>query len=399
MRKLIALTAALVVAILLVTEAAMQPSPRDRAILITVFGLAFALTVMMGWLLLRLAHRIRTLRTAFILIPVGAVGVAAITIGAAAFTMFLSAHDLRLTLVALGLGVGLGTALAVTVSRPLAGDLRRLSETAARVAEGDVTARTGVSRPDEVGELARAMDGMIGELAGLEEERARNEESRRTFLAAIGHDLRTPLTSLQAAVEALQDGIAPDPDRYLRSMARDLQTLRGLVDDLFMLTRIETRDLELQPVAVDAAELVDEILEAMRPLGESRHVRLVLDTEGPAPVEADPRAMARVVRNLVDNAVRHTGPDTEVRVRVEREPGGVLVRVKDQGPGFPEGFRHLAWEDAVRGDASRSRDGGGAGLGLTIARGLVEAHQGEIWIGEGEGGEVAFRLPSERGLT
>lgn len=395
MRKLIALAAVLLAVILLVTEAAMQPTPRDRLVLSTVFGLAVSLTVLTGWALLRVNRRLSTLRTAVLMIPLGAVGVAAVTIAGAGMTMFISPHDLRLTLVALGLGVGLGISLALTVSRPLAEDLEQLAQTVRHVAGGEVTVRTGIERPDEVGEVARALDGMIERLATLESRRRQDEDSRRAFLTAVSHDLRTPLTSLQAAVEALQDGVAPDPERYLRSMASDLQTLRGLVDDLFMLTRIEVGDLDLRPVQVDAAELVDEILDAMRPLGESRNVRLILDTKGPVPLEADPRAVARVVRNLVDNAIRHTSPDTEVRVNVESDPEGVLVRVRDRGPGFPLEFRKRAWEDAVRADASRPRNGARAGLGLTIARGLVEVHRGEIWIAEGEGGgEVAFRLPA-----
>lgn len=394
MRKLIALAAVMVALFLLATEAAMQPSPRDRLILFSIFGLAFVSTLVTGWALLRLSRRFRSLQPVALLIPLGAVGVAAITIGGAALGMFLSAHDLRLTLLALGLGVGLGVSLALTVSRPLVEDLRRLAVTVRRVAAGEMTARTGVDRPDEVGEVARALDGMIDELESLEHRRRRDEAARRGFLTAVSHDLRTPLTSLQAAVEALQDDVAPDPERYLRSMARDLQTLRGLVDDLFMLTRIEVGDLDLRPVHVDAAELVDEVLDAMRPLGESRNVRLLLDAGGPAPLEADPRAVARVVRNLVDNAIRHTAPGTDVRVGVEPVGDGVLVRVRDRGPGFPAEFRERAWEDAVRADASRPRNGAGAGLGLTIARGLVEIHRGEIWIGEGEGGEVAFRLPA-----
>lgn len=394
MRKLIALAAAVVIVILLVAEAAMQPTPRDRLLLAMTFGLAFLVTLLAGWALLRVTGSFRSLRSAVLMIPLVAVGVAAVTIGAAALTMFLSVHDLRLALVALALGVGLGASLALTVSRPLADDLERLAETARRVARGDMTTRTGVDRPDEVGEVARAMDRMVEDLARLEDERQRNEQSRRSFLAAVGHDLRTPLTSLQAAVEAMEDGVAPEPQRYLRSMAGDLRTLAGLVDDMFVLTRIEVGDLDLRPVPIDAVELAEEILEGMRPIADKRAVRLVLAGEGPVPLEADPRAVARVVRNLVDNAIRHTPPDSEVRLTVEADRGEIRIRVCDQGPGFPAQFREAAWEEAVRADASRSRDGGRSGLGLTIARGLVEAHRGEIWIADGDGGEVAFRLPA-----
>lgn len=394
MRKLVLLGAALLVGMLVVAEAAMQPSVEDRLLLSSTFGLSFLATIGAGWGLLVVSHRFRSLRTTVLMIPITAIGVAAVTIAAAALTMFLSAHDLRLTMVALALGVGLGTSLALTVSRPLAGDLDRLAHTARQVAGGNLTASTAVDRPDEVGQVARAMDGMIGALARAEDQRRDSDESRRSFLAAVSHDLRTPLTSLQAAVEALQDGVSPDPERYLRSMARDLQSLRGLVDDLFTLTRIEVGDLDLRPITLDTGELVEEILEAMRPLAESRGVELKLETHRQVPVEADPRAVARVVRNLVDNAIRHTAPHTAVRLRVAPVDQGVEVRVLDQGPGFPAGFGEAAWKDAAKGDPARSRDGTGGGLGMTIARGLVEAHRGEIWVEYGEGGQVAFRLPA-----
>ena len=133
----------------------------------------------------------------------------------------------------------MGVALAVTVTRPLAADLADLAATAARVGAGDLSSRPMIDRADEVGDVARAMDAMIDQLEAARGFREKSEADRREFLAAVGHDLRTPLTSMRAAVEAIQDGLASDPDRYLQSVAKDLDTMSVLIDDLFELARLE----------------------------------------------------------------------------------------------------------------------------------------------------------------
>ncbi len=392
-RTLIALVVVVAIA-LLVAEATMQPTGADRLALAAVFGSVTVATAISAWGLPKLVARSTSLRRAVILVAVAAIGAAAATVVVSAGSMFLSGHDLRLVLVALALGVSLGVVLATAVARPLEQDLSRLSTVAEQVAGGDLAVRTGVDRPDEVGEVAGALDAMIARLAAAEDERARMEQARRTFLAAVGHDLRTPLTLLRSAVEALEDGMAPEPARYLAAMRHDVQLLSALVEDLFVLARIESGGLDLAPERCDLAELVDEAAEAMTPVARVHTVRLAVDGAGPALARVDPTEIRRVLRNLLDNAIRHTPAGTTVRVRVQRDDEDVRLEVSDEGPGFAEDFRHVAFDSFTRADPARIRDGGGAGLGLAIARGIVEAHGGEIEACAGPGGRVIVRLPS-----
>jgi two-component system, OmpR family, sensor histidine kinase BaeS len=174
---------------------------------------------------------------------VAAVAVASGVVLLAAGTMVLTPADTRVVLAALTLGTGLGLLVAIGVTGPLTADLRQLAGTARRVADGDLSVRTGIERSDEVGELARSVDRMVDQLAEFERQRQRDEAARHRLLAAVGHDLRTPLATLQAAVEALQDGVAADPDRYLQAMATDVELLRGMVDDLLVLTGLEAGEV------------------------------------------------------------------------------------------------------------------------------------------------------------
>ncbi|MGQ0847639.1 MAG: sensor histidine kinase [Actinomycetota bacterium] len=369
-----------------VAELAMNLTAPDRGRLYLVFGLMAAATFATALFALRVTGSLRSLRTSLRLVAFGAVAITGGVVAVSALSMFIEKHDLYLVLVALLLGVGLGGVLAGAVARPLTSDLARLSDTAGRVAAGDLSVRTGIGRGDELGTAARAFDQMVSQLAASEDE-------RRQLLVAIGHDLRTPLSSMQAAVEALQDGIADDPASYLRGMAKDLEYLRHLVDSLFLLSRIEAGRLEVSPIAIDLAELADEAVEAVAPAAAERRVHLVVEAPGHVGVMGDPTALGRVFRNLLMNAVRHSPEAGEVRVELARCDGRVETVVIDQGPGFEEGLRSRAFDRFVRADAARSRDSGGAGLGLAIAKGIVEAHGGSIAIDDGPGGRVRFALP------
>ena len=282
--------------------------------------------------------------------------------------------------------MGLGGVVASAVARPLTADLTAVSATASLVAAGDLSARTGIDRRDELGDAARALDEMIVKLEASEDE-------RRNLLAAIGHDLRTPLSSMQAAVEALQDGVAPDPAAYLRGVSLDLDHLTHLVDDLFLLSRIDAGRLDLSPADVDLAELADEAAEAVAPVAARRRIRVLVQAPGRLGVSGDPAALGRVFRNLLANALRHSPEDAEVRVELTRSGSQVKTLVIDQGEGFAEGIRTRAFERFVRADDSRNRGSGGTGLGLAIARAIVEAHGGTIAIEDGPGGRVRFALP------
>jgi signal transduction histidine kinase len=358
---------------LLMAELVMDVTPPERRQLYLVFGAMALSTFVAAVIAVRLATRLSSLRASLIIAPMAAVGVTAAAVAVAAMTMFIEPHDLTLVMVALLLGVGLGGVVASGVARPLASDLEAISVAAERAGDGDLTARTGVHRTDELGAAAAALDAMIEKLELAEEE-------RRVLLSAVGHDLRTPLGSMQAAVEALQDGVAPDPAAYLRGLSNDLDHLRHLVDDLSTTT-------------VDLAELADEAMEAVAPAAARRQVRLEVEAPGHVGVVGDPAALGRVFRNLLANAVRHSPETGEVRIVVTRNGAMAEVAVIDQGEGFPDRLKERAFERFVRADDSRNRESGGTGLGLAIAKGIVEGHGGIIAIEGGPGGHVRFTVP------
>lgn len=374
------------------TETVAQTQPGSRASMYQIFATSLVVAVVGGWWLARVHRRLPSLRWSLLIVAVAAVVVTTAVVAASTSAMFLGPAELRLVLAALLLGAGLGVLVATSVTGPLTADLRELAEAAHRVAEGDLGAHTAIDRRDEVGDLARSLDQMIDQLAGLEAQREREEAARRQLFTAIGHDLRTPLSSLQAAIESLQDGVAPDPDRYLASMGTDVAMLRGMVNDLFELVRLEVGELRLEQLPVDLTEIADSAVEAVTPLAARRGTDVRLDAHGPVYAIGDPRALDRVLRNLLDNALRHAPRDTTVLVRLDEDDVAGTVRVIDEGPGFPSDFVAQAFERFTRADVARERAGGGAGLGLAIAKELIEAHGGRIWIESGPRTTVAFRV-------
>jgi signal transduction histidine kinase len=393
MRRSIIATAVVVAAGMVALEVVMQPTGDDRVEALALFGLMALVTILACHALVRIAARTRSLGQTVAAVGLVAAGLVVLGVAVGAWRMFLSVHDLQLLGVILAVAAGLGVVFAVTAARPLRDDLAAVRRTTDGVATGDLTVRTGVSRADELGAAAGALDTMIERLADAEQQRRQDDDARRTLLAAVGHDLRTPLSALQAAVEAMQDGLADDTPRYLRSMSHDIAHLRALVDDLFLLARIEAGDLAVDMQTIDLAEIADETLEAMAPVANGRDVSLHLEAEGCVLAHGGPEALGRVMRNLVDNAIRHAPASSRVVVRVSNGDGAT-VEVIDQGPGFHPELLRSAFESFSRGEPSRSRDTGGAGLGLAIARGVVEAHGGTIWAQPGPGGRVAFRVPT-----
>ena len=388
-RAFLWLPAAVVVAMALF-EITMDPTPSDRARLLVIF-LALALVAALAvFLLPRWLQRARSIRFTIIAVGMTSFLIVAGTAVVAAQEMFFSSHDLQLLLVVLGFGLVASFGFAYAVSRPITADLRRIADSAQRVADGDFEASTNVVRTDEVGDLAIAFDAMADDLRAAEEHRLADDRARREFLTAVGHDLRSPLGSLQAAVEALQDGVAPDPERYLRSMERDLAALHRLVDDVFLLARLEAGAVELERQPVDVTEIADEAIEVLRPIAQKRGVDVELRAPGSITTATAPEALGRVMRNLIDNAIRHSTAQVIVAVTA---PNDLRIRVTDDGAGFPADFVDRAFESFSRADTARTRDGSGTGLGLAIAQRFVTALGGSIRAEPGPGGAIEFNLP------
>ena len=383
--KIVFLLMAVVVVGIGIFEATMDPSGSERLQLLAVFLAMAAVTAILVVALRRVSTRFTTLRTVVVGVALVGLGLVAAVTLATAQLMFVTVHDLSLLIVVISFGSALGVVLAVSLALPLQTDLDRMRRAADLVGGGDLSARTGVVRPDELGAAARAFDDMAARLEA-------NQRARREFLAAIGHDLRTPLAALRAGVEALEDGVAADPARYYRSINADLDAMGRLIDDLAVLATIESGGLEVPADMLDLAELADESIEAMAPVATSRGVTLRLDAAGGVSAIGGHQELSRVIRNLVDNAIRHAPEASEVVVRVSNGSGPELS-VVDGGPGFAPDFVESAFESFATGDPARSRSVTGAGLGLAIARGFVTAHGGEIWALPGPGGHVGFRLP------
>lgn len=316
----------------------------------------------------------------------GVLAVAVVTIVIAAQQMFINEQDLGFLLWIMIPATLAAAAAAYLLSAPIAHDANRLSGAAQRVAAGDLTARSGVVRNDELGDAAREFDRMVARLGAVERERA-------LMLSSISHDLRTPLAALRASVEAIRDGVADDPDTYLKGMERQVAAIGVLVDDLQLHTRLASGTLEMRRGRVDLTELADEAIETLCPLAERRALSLTIEAEERVIVEGDAGQLGRVIRNLLDNAIRHAPSGSTVRTRIASAGDEAVITVTDEGEGFPPELRRRAFDAFTRGDEARDVRTGTAGLGLAIAKGIVTAHDGSIAVVDAPGGVVRIVLP------
>ena len=285
--------------------------------------------------------------------------------------------------------VSAGGALAgaLLLGRQILRPLDELRAASARLASGDLSARAAESGPRELHELGAAFNEMASNLEHL-------FDARRELVAWASHDLRTPLASLRAMVEALEDGLA-EPAEYVAAIRAQTEILSALVEDLFELARIDSGALALELQEAPLRELVVSCVEALEAEAQAQGVRLESRLDADAMVTVAPEKVQRVLLNLLTNAVRHARPHGSVAVVVERDTDHVVVAVEDDGSGLAPGVPQRMFDRFWRDDESRARASGGAGLGLAIAQGLVQAHGGTIWAeNRDEGGaRVAFTLP------
>ena len=398
--RLVIWLAALVVAAGLLAELLLEPPSGDERLhLLLILAAPAVVTAALVPLLRRWVSRRASVAGAALMVGVCSLAIGAATTSAASNAMFLSDHDFRLFLVVLLLSCGLALLVGVQLSAPMARDIARLGDVAEAVAAGDLSVRTAITRRDEVGRTAAALDSMVAALRAAAEERARLADARQMLFTSVGHDLRTPLAAMRAAVESLQDGVATDPDRYLGVIGSELHNVEALLDQLKAFARIESGAPLGPQEMVAVAEVADEAVEALGPLAERRGVKLALVADGPGTVRATVLDVSRCLRNLVENAITHSPHGGSVRVEVgpaadaAGEPG-VEVRVLDQGPGFPAEFRDRAFEPFTRADPARTTRTGHAGLGLAITRALAQQHGGRASLGAGPGGDVRLWFPT-----
>jgi two-component system, OmpR family, sensor histidine kinase BaeS len=298
-------------------------------------------------------------------------------------------------LIALAVGVvmAMAAALVVTwlVARRLAAPVAEAAEAAYRIADGDFETR--LRQPGlgpELDRLTAAFNAMASRLATT-------EQTRRRLLTDLAHELRTPLASMQATIEAVNDGILPSDQTTLATLTDQSQRLHRLVGDLSAVSRAEERQLNLHRVRVSIQDLTSETAAAARPRFDAKGISLTAD-EGPTEgqVLVDPDRLAEALGALLDNALRHTAKGGTVTIDTNRHDNRCRIAVTDTGDGFDPLVATKLFERFYRGDSSRTVSGAGSGIGLTIAKAIIEAHHGQLRAhsdGPGTGASFEITLP------
>lgn len=365
------------------------------AIVIGLIGLG------VGWLL-----RHRSLRWQFGLVAVTAVLAVLAGTLAVAERMFISAHDWQVVslvtataaVVSVIVALALGAAL-VRMSQALQEDVRRVGTRTPHEA--------GRRGPSEFQALSAEVESATQRLTESRAREARLEESRRELVSWVSHDLRTPLAGMRAMTEALEDGLALDPQRYHRQIRAEVDRMVRMVDDLFELSRIHAGVLHLQPETVLVGDLISEAIAGADPVARSRQVRLGGSVEDGLQITADPGGLSRVLANLIMNGIRHTPAGGLVEIRARGIEEGVELSVTDGCGGITDDDRARVFDVAWQGGAARTPDTSDlhtsrAGLGLAIVKGIVEAHAGTVsvenvvatTVSAGDGCRFLVTLPS-----
>ena len=373
-------------------------SIKDGALTAAYVGAAGAPVVAAAHLLVRRRRSAGSLSRQFTVAIALTVALITAGLGVVALLMLLSNHDLLITTLLLAFAGALTWYATAVLSRGVLDDIESLRDGLQAVGEGDRDVRIATRGRDELAELAAAANQMAGQLAEREAERDSAEAARRDLIAAVSHDLRTPLTSLRLLADAVDDDLV-DSDtrrRYLEQMSVHIHSLSALIEDLFELSRLEAGEIQWSMQQVHLGELVEETVEAMKPAADARRVAVQASLNGElGPAQANPEKLQRVLFNLIQNAIRHTPADGSVTVAAESNGRTVEVEVADTGEGIAAEDRARVFEPFFRAGLGAARTAEGTGLGLTICRAIVEAHGGRIWLADTPSGtRVRFSLPS-----
>ncbi len=400
----LALALAIGVGVIL-TELLMTPPAGELRDLAAYLALSGGATLGFGWLALRVADRAvgLTIQTKAFLSSVIGGGVALVNVFIVAQLMFVStSHDLRLLAALLVFSAVVTLFFSMWVASTVVGRMGIVAAGIRALAEGRFGARVALSGGDEVAQLATDVDVLAQRLQAAEEARTALDRQRQELTATVSHDLRTPLASIRAMVEALDDQVVEDPaeiGRYYDAIRREIERLSHMVDDLFELAQMDAQaaDLDRHPVALH--EIAADVVEAMQAQARLNDVVLTLSLEGELPeIFADGERIERVISNLVRNALEHTPTGGRIEVKVFPDDGWLGLRVSDTGEGIEKADLPHIWDRFFRADKSRRRgptDADGAGLGLAIVRATVEAHGGLVEVSSepGRGSVFTVRLP------
>jgi signal transduction histidine kinase len=379
----------------------MQPPMDEFAFMLQLMSATAAVSVVLAYIAYRMGwiHRSPSIRLTLTAGYALSGLLVFINVWVIARLMFASEHDLLLATVLLVFASGIAISVGYFLSAALTERIRQLGLAARQVASGRLDTRVTVEGSDEMAGFAVTFNDMAAQLEESQKKQRQLEAMRRDLIAWVGHDLRTPLTSIRAILEALGDGLVDDPEtvqRYLRTAQKDIRSLSILIDDLFEMSQLDADGLKLNCEPGALSDVISDTLESFSQIAARLEVTLEGSAEpGVDPVNMDVQRIGRVLANLVGNALRYTPPGGTVSICAERADGELLVRVQDSGEGIqPDDIPHV-FERFYRGEKSRNRETGGSGLGLAIARGIIEAHGGRIWVESepGKGTRFTFTLP------
>jgi two-component system, OmpR family, sensor histidine kinase SaeS len=350
--------------------------------------------VLMNW--------VNSLRWSLIITVITSVILIFVNVWVTAQLMFINLHDLILTAALLVFGGLTAIVFGLFIANTISQKIEIISAAIERVAGGDLKIRVEARGDDEFSKLGQMLNWMVDNLQEIEQEKQKVEQTRRDLVAWLSHDLRTPLTAVQASLEAIADGIVTDEETsmsYINNSLLELEHLRVLLDDLFAIAQLDAGHMNLNFVKASLSDLISDIVASMNARANNRKVTIKGDIQPSIdPVILAPDKMQRVLYNLIDNALRHTPPDGTITIRAYPETDRVRVDVHNTGSSINSEHLPHIFEKFYRGEAARHQGNDGhrsSGLGLAIARGFIEAHKGTIWVDsqEQQGTRFSFSIP------
>ena len=384
----------------------MNPPAGDLRHLIISLGLTSLVSGLIGFLSHRLGwwRRLPRLSYTLTLGYILAGGLALFNIWVTARLMFVNQHDLALGSLLLLFAGGISIAFGFFISNTITQALGNLVKGTSQLSQGDFSARVTITGNDEIAQLSKAFNDMSAQLEQAAANERALDETRRNLVAWASHDLRTPLTSLRVMITALADGVVTDEEtvsRYLLQSQNEITRMSKLLDDLFELAQLDAGYEKLDFEWIALSDLISDTLESFAARAQAKEVTL----NGYVSPQVDlvwaaPEKLSRILDNLVSNALRYSPKEGTIRLSAEVKEDTTMVTVANSGSEINVKDLPFIFDRFYRGEKSRVRDqseSGGVGLGLSIAKGLVEAHGGKIWVKSkaSEGTQFYFSLPTK----
>jgi signal transduction histidine kinase len=380
----------------------LRPGPEDLRALLLLLSITAVTSVGIGYASYRLGwwRWPTSVRLTLLIGYLVAVGLVFLNVFVTAQLMFASQHDLTLAGILLLFAGGIALSFGHFLSASITESIDLVVAGAEAIADGDFSTRVLVLGNDELAGLANTFNRMAEQLQEADARQKELELLRRDLISWVSHDLRTPLTSIRVMIEALTDGVVDEPEtvqRYLHTIRGDIHNLSVLIDDLFELAQLDAGGLKIEVTPNSLRDLISDTIESARAIVLNKEVKLSGNVASDVdPVLMAPEKISRALTNLISNAIRHTRAGGAITVNAWRDLNSnrVQVDVCDTGEGIPAADLPYVFDRFYRGEKSRSRATGGAGLGLAIAKGIIEAHEGRIWVESqvGKGSTFSFTL-------